>query len=248
MIGINHDEDWSDVANTLTNKLMNRGFEFCHNAFSLDPRSSSPFFQYLRTDILACGYYKPYAIALELRSYVKGYGLGRGRVRRGGSGGGSGRDAGRSSSSSSRSSSGSGSSGSDSSTLESYWSYFSYNPQKQEVAKADTGDNTPTNNTDLALFDSKVPMSTPEFENYRYGYVFKLSPQLAYASCAGPEQRLLGRVSGQQASEFLQAVSNGDAGRNMTNLSNLKSLLSETIRNSCNMSQFIIIPPCLSAL
>jgi len=33
MIGINEDEDWSDVANVLTVKLMNKGFEFCHNAF-----------------------------------------------------------------------------------------------------------------------------------------------------------------------------------------------------------------------
>lgn len=147
---------------------------------------------------MACGYYKPYAIALELRSYVKGYGLGRGRGSRIG---GSGRLV-------SDSSSKSADPDSDSS-LESYWSHFSYKPSKSQAEDASTDSGK------LALFESKVPISTPEFENYRYGYIFKLSPQLVYKSCSGPEKRLLTRVTGDLANAFLNAVAKGDSGTNM---------------------------------
>ncbi|CAD7936350.1 unnamed protein product [Amoebophrya sp. A120] len=70
MIGLHSEDAWLDVSAELSQVLTaQKGAGMCHQTFSLHTNNNF-WSNYVRQDLLACGWYKPYAIGVELRSYV----------------------------------------------------------------------------------------------------------------------------------------------------------------------------------
>ncbi|CAD7963653.1 unnamed protein product [Amoebophrya sp. A25] len=71
MIGLGSEDEWLDVSAELSQAFTQRhGAKMCHQTYSLHQKNQF-WSNYVRQDLLACGWYKPYAIGVELRSYVK---------------------------------------------------------------------------------------------------------------------------------------------------------------------------------
>ncbi|CAD7950153.1 unnamed protein product [Amoebophrya sp. A25] len=72
VIGVNSPAEWMQVGEALGALLMTEkyGFKECYVAKSAD-HADSRFFANIRDDMLTCGYYEPYYLQLDIRSYVR---------------------------------------------------------------------------------------------------------------------------------------------------------------------------------
>lgn len=78
MIGASSNHEWTHIVELIGNALDSSGFHGCYTATGAD-QLDYKLFPSIRSDMLSCGYYEPYFIQLDLRSYVR-IGIGSGAV------------------------------------------------------------------------------------------------------------------------------------------------------------------------
>ena len=72
-VSLDSENEWMELTSILTQALTHHPdlpARFCHNTFSLHTNVNF-WSNYVRQDLLACGWFKPHAMGLELRSYVR---------------------------------------------------------------------------------------------------------------------------------------------------------------------------------